>query len=78
MGFIVPTPGYSDERIYIFAAGGMSAMRAALEDDEIIEPFELPLDEALERIATGEIIDAKTIAGLLRLRQEVDAGRMKP
>lgn len=64
---IVPTPGYSNERIVIYKATGLKRVEAIADPDEFIEIVELPLAEALDMIARGEIQDAKTIIGLLWL-----------
>lgn len=58
-------PGYTSERIIIYLATGLSESRLAVDDDEFIEHVTLPFDEALGRIASGEIQDGKTIIGLL-------------
>ena len=38
----------------------------ALEDDEVLEVERVPLSEAVSRAIDGDIIDAKTVAALLR------------
>jgi hypothetical protein len=37
----------------------------ALESDEILDLHPTPLSEALKRVATGEIVDAKSMLGIL-------------
>lgn len=61
---IVPVPGYSDERIHIFLATGLVKAVQNLDRDEMLNVHEIKMDAALEMIAKGEIIDAKTISGL--------------
>lgn len=58
------SPGILTERMYCYLARGLSAGEENLEDDEVIEPVEIPLDEALEMAASGGLEDAKTIATL--------------
>lgn len=58
------SPGILTERMYCYLARGLSAGEANLEDGEVIEPVEIPLDEALEMAASGGLEDAKTIATL--------------
>lgn len=67
LGTVHPTPGYSDERIWIFLARGLTEIGAAPEPDEHLSPVRLPLDRALALIDEGELTDAKTIAGLFML-----------
>jgi ADP-ribose pyrophosphatase len=62
---ILPAPGYTDERIHIFLATGLTLTEQRLEDDEVLTVQPTPFDKAIEMIKTGEIRDAKTIVGLL-------------
>jgi len=67
LGAIVPTPGYSDERIHLFLAQELRAGEPAHEADEVIvEQRWVPWPEALAMVASGAIEDAKSIAGLHR------------
>ena len=59
-----PVVGYSDERIEIFLAQGLTHQGASLDDDEQIEVFKLPLATALAWVREGRITDSKTIVGL--------------
>jgi len=76
LGAIVPTPGYSDERIHLFLAEELRAGRQAPEDDEVIvEQRWVPWPEALRMVASGAIEDGKSIAGLHRAA--VHLGRLQ-
>lgn len=59
------SPGFSNEWVHLFLARGLSEGRQAQEDDEAIRVALVPLTQALAMIRTGDICDAKTIAGLL-------------
>ena len=59
------TPGFCAERLWVFMATGLRETERRHEDDEIIEVVRLPFAGALERVASGEVEDAKTIIGLL-------------
>ena len=59
------TPGFTDERIHIYLASGITRGATAHEADEFIEVVTVPLSEALRRIEMGEITDAKTMIGIL-------------
>ena len=63
-GEILTTPGFTDERIHLFCAYDLEPGTLAHEDAEIISPQELSLESALEMIADGEIVDAKSIVAL--------------
>ncbi len=59
------TPGFTDERVHIFVARGLARGERDLDADEFVEVVRLPLSEAIRRVRTGAITDAKTVAGLL-------------
>ncbi len=55
----------TDERAVVFEAGGLSEVERAPEDSELDMVVErVPLVEALQRIASGEIRDAISVAAL--------------
>jgi ADP-ribose pyrophosphatase len=62
---IYTTPGFTDERIHLFLATGLTAGATNLDEDEFVEVIILPLSHALEAIRTGRIIDSKSICALL-------------
>ena len=59
-----PVVGYSDERIEIYLAQGLTHQGAAPDHDEHLEIFTLPLATALDWVREGRITDAKTVIGL--------------
>jgi ADP-ribose pyrophosphatase len=59
------SPGFCEEKMWVYLATEMSEGEQALEDDEILDVVRLPIAEALEMITSGEIQDAKTIIGLM-------------
>ena len=59
------SPGFLQEKMWLFLATGLAEAQQRLEDDEILDVVRLPFAEALERVTAGEIQDAKTIIGLL-------------
>ena len=62
---IFTTPGFTDEKIHLFMATGLTTGATNLDDDEFLEPVLMPISEALEKVRSGEISDAKTICTLL-------------
>ena len=60
-----PSPGYSEEKIVIFRAGGLEIPGKSPEHDEFIEIVEMEGDEIIRLIKAGRIKDGKTIAGIL-------------
>ena len=65
LGEITPVPGYSDERVHIFMATGLTAAPQNLDEDEILDVHPIDFRAAIDMIHRGEIRDAKTISGLL-------------
>ena len=68
-------PGYCTEKIYGFLALDLSDERTDADEDEFVERVEMKLDAAISAIATGEIEDAKTIAGLTLAARYLSASR---
>ncbi len=62
---VFTTPGFTDERIHIFLATGLTVGEPDHEADEFIKMKPVPLARALEMIRDGEIADAKSIVALL-------------
>jgi ADP-ribose pyrophosphatase len=59
------SPGFCEEKMWVYLATELSETRQQLEDDEILEVVRLPFPQALSMITTGEIEDAKTIIGIM-------------
>ncbi|MEK6410326.1 MAG: NUDIX hydrolase [Acidobacteriota bacterium] len=58
-------PGYCEERLFVYLATGLEASEQHLDDDEEIEIVRMPFAEALARVQSGEIDDAKSIIAIL-------------
>jgi ADP-ribose pyrophosphatase len=59
------TPGFTDEKIHLFLATGLTKGEARREADEFLEVETVPLSRALALIRDGEIKDGKTAVGIL-------------
>lgn len=64
---IFTTPGFTDERIHLFWATGITVGEARHEPDEFIEVRTERMSKVLDMIRTGDIADAKSIVALLYL-----------
>jgi len=71
LGDILTTPGFTDERIYLYAAHDLEATTQRLEDDEVIELVPMPLAAALELVWSGEMNDGKSALALVRAAQRL-------
>ena len=71
-------PGFCTEHLTVFLATDLRAATGSLahDEDEELETVRLTLDEALAAVDTGEIEDAKSVAGILWLARRL--GRSAP
>lgn len=71
---LYPTPGYTNEKIYIYYVKKGEQKACHPDEGEFVETIFMPLDEAKEGLLTGAFRDAKTIVALqayfLRKEQE--------
>lgn len=58
------SPGFTNEKMYVFVAAGLTLATQRLEEGEQIRVVTMPLDDALAATADGRIVDGKTIAAL--------------
>ena len=66
------TPGFSNEKMYVYLARGLTYLGEHPDEDEFIEASPVPLQAALDLIDRGEICDAKSIIGILAVKREMD------
>lgn len=57
----------TDEKAYIFLATDLTQGEQALEETEDIDVLKLPIQKAITMAMSGEIIDAMSVAALLKL-----------
>lgn len=60
-----PSPGFTSEKMHVYLAREVKRGSTDQMDDECIWSDFIPFEDALKRMATGEIQDAKSIVGLL-------------
>jgi ADP-ribose pyrophosphatase len=65
LGWIWTTPGFTDERIFLFAAFDLTPVSQQHDADEVIEVLRVAFGEALARVWRGEINDGKSALALL-------------
>ncbi len=61
---IYPTPGYTNEKIYIYEATEAEKTQAHLDEGEYLDVEYIPLERVKKMLNEGEIKDAKTIIAL--------------
>jgi len=69
LGMFYSSPGFCTEKMYLYLARHLTHGAAHPEADELLHVELVPWDHALAQITRGEIVDAKTIIGLLRAAQ---------
>jgi len=67
LGAFLPAPAYSSEKIYMYAAKGLTFGKQDMDEDEFLEVFEVPLENLVEDVLAGRIPDIKTQAAALRV-----------
>ena len=67
------SPGFSEEKMWVYLATGLTEGKQSPEEDEILEVVRMSIADALEMITSGEIQDAKTIIGLMLAAPRVGA-----
>jgi ADP-ribose pyrophosphatase len=66
-GFIITTPGYTDEKIYLYEAHGLTpSQEFGKDEDEVIEVVDVAVRNLTGMVRDGTITDAKTICLICR------------
>lgn len=65
LGPIAMAPGYCDEIIHLYMAVGLSFVGACPDDDEFVHVDLVDLDDMVDAVLDGKVIDAKTVVGVM-------------
>ena len=65
-GMMYSSPGFCTEKLYLFLAKQLESNPLPQDEDEAIDLVYIHLNEALKLIESGEIVDAKSIVGILK------------
>jgi len=65
LGSFYTSPGFCTEDMHLYLATELTPAESVADSDENIELVRVPLTAVPELIASGEVCDAKSIAGLL-------------
>ncbi len=66
LGYINTTPGFCDEKLYLYKAENLYFVGEHPDEGEIIRAVEVSFSELMLKIKNGEINDAKTLCAVLR------------
>lgn len=72
LGSFYPSPGSTNEEIFLFAATGLTATEQKLEASEQIEVHSLSMDELKTLIQNGEFKHGAGLATILRYKFMID------
>lgn len=61
--------GFSNQKIYIYLATGLTLGKSNPNDDESLEVYKISLEEAYNMVVKNEIEDAKTSIGILLAKE---------
>lgn len=62
---IYTSPGFANEIIHIYVAWDLKKTKVNRDEDEFMDIIEVNFQEVIKMIHDGQIMDAKTIAGIL-------------
>jgi len=65
------SPGFSNEIIHLFFAKNLIKKSKSADFDENLQAQKIPFKEAINKIHSGEIVDGKTIMGLLLVFHQI-------
>lgn len=65
LGAFYVAPGWCTQMVHTYLATDLVQARLEADDDEFIEVIQVPWTEILDKIASGEIRDAKSVTALL-------------
>lgn len=68
LGGFYAAPGYCTEYLHFYVATQLEHSQLQAEDTSEIEVVKVPMSQVQNLIANGQIVDAKSIAGLLRVQ----------
>ena len=66
LGYVYTSPGYSDEKLYLYKAEDLEYTKCNPDEGEIIEPLEFEYEDVIKMVKSGEISDAKSLCAILR------------
>ena len=67
IGGFYSAPGYCTEYLHLYLATDLTKSHLVAEDTDEIEVVRVPISDVPKMIRNGEICDAKSVAGLLRV-----------
>lgn len=69
LGCLYLSPGFSSEVLHMYLAQELKQGQCHPDEDEFLETERIPFSALLEQVMSGEIVDAKTVALVLKTKQ---------
>ena len=66
LGYIFTSPGYSDEKLYLYFAKDLEFVGEHPDEGENLKTFEVSRKEFVKKIHSGEISDANSVCAVMR------------
>jgi ADP-ribose pyrophosphatase len=66
LGYIYTAPGFTNERLYLYKAEGLTLAEKLTQPDEFVETVILTPDQVFAMVKQGDLTDAKTLCLLAR------------
>ena len=76
LGKLYPSPGYSDEIIYLYACRVDSFGDTDFDEDEFLQLEKIPVGKAVEMVMNNEITDSKTQVLVLKTARLLQDGKI--
>jgi len=67
LGALIVSPGAYGEVLHLYLAEGLDVGAQSPDEDEFLDVYRTPFDEMVRRVTDGELTDAKTVAGILKV-----------
>ena len=69
LGGILASPGFCTEVLHIFLARDLKKGKQHLDEDEFLNVERHPFARLVDRVMSGELYDAKTVAAILKVQE---------
>lgn len=71
LGRFYPSPGYCKETLHVYLARDLTKGEMHLDENEHLDVEKYSFDELIRMVMDGEILDAKTIIGILKAKMVI-------
>ena len=68
LGHIYVSPGFCTEKLHMYLARDVKLVPVHPDEDEFLEIVYMSFDELVDKVMSGEILDGKTVAAVLKTK----------